>query len=177
VTEPTQPHRTGLLGEDCPAFKYLVLLYHFQSGNVNRTYPRFAFVLNLPIVSSQHSVDLVPNRIDMILEKSLWIGDTPHRTSRFCKDELGPDFRDTYVGDSVRIRTQVSHVLLQSSLLLLSSSSPPYRVKLLLLATAFTSLSLIWKIYSSPPYRVKLLLLATAFTSPIWKICWWRLTF
>jgi len=29
----------------------------------------------------------------MILEKSLERGGTPHRTSRFCKDELGLSFR------------------------------------------------------------------------------------
>jgi len=38
--------------------------------------------------------DLVPHRIDKILEKSLYRGDTPHRISWFCKDELGLDIRD-----------------------------------------------------------------------------------
>jgi len=34
----------------------------------------------------------VPHRIDKTLEKSLYRGGTPHLTSRFCKDELGPKF-------------------------------------------------------------------------------------
>ena len=35
----------------------------------------------------------VPQRIDKTRDKSLYRGDNPHLTSRFCKDELGPKFQ------------------------------------------------------------------------------------
>jgi len=35
----------------------------------------------------------VPHRIDKTLDNSLYRGDNPHLTSRFCKDELDPKFQ------------------------------------------------------------------------------------
>ena len=35
----------------------------------------------------------IPHRIGKTLDKSLYRGDNPHLTNRFCKDELNPKFQ------------------------------------------------------------------------------------
>ena len=51
----------------------------------------------------------VPHRVDETLDESLYRGDNPHLTSRFCKDELGPKFQQKPQYNICHRKVEIKH--------------------------------------------------------------------